>query len=337
MKLGGIGIRTKIIIGDAATWYLVKKYVDGKVSQPRHIIVDEDGNEMPDLPKLKFVGADVENINGSTVVTFTKEQPEFIQIINKINLSWINGFVHINTGSVLNPWSGTTSKKIIVHSLSINTGQGTTILNPIINYPSAANYTVGSIPVGFYIKDTDNLLQINNDFEHLEIHYSIVDDTVRKYDSIKFNHGDNVVIDDSSLPHATAMDAIFYDIYPAFDKSLIKTCTDPLANNTTIDPFFTPTFCNVKDANLIFRPQLDAARYKETGSNADILTIGSHYNNVFARVDITANSTTFLKNVIAIGSCPDVGLLGKMIAVIMYIYLKFKFIVLLVGIIIYLL
>jgi hypothetical protein len=337
MKLGGIGIRTKIIIGDAATWYLVKKYVDGKVSQPRHIIVDEDGNEMPDLPKLKFVGADVENINGSTVVTFTKEQPEFIQIINKINLSWINGFVHINTGSVLNPWSGTTSKKIIVHSLSINTGQGTTILNPIINYPSAANYTVGSIPVGFYIKDTDNLLQINNDFEHLEIQYSIVDDTVRKYDSIKFNHGDNVVIDDSSLPHATAMDAIFYDIYPAFDKSLIKTCTDPLANNTTIDPFFTPTFCNVKDANLIFRPQLDAARYKETGSNADILTIGSHYNNVFARVDITANSTTFLKNVIAIGSCPDVGLLGKMIAVIMYIYLKFKFIVLLVGIIIYLL
>jgi len=31
MKIGAIGIRTKIIVGDAATWYLVKKYVDGKV------------------------------------------------------------------------------------------------------------------------------------------------------------------------------------------------------------------------------------------------------------------------------------------------------------------
>ena len=34
MKLGGIGIRTKIIIGDAATWYLVKKYVDGATVNP---------------------------------------------------------------------------------------------------------------------------------------------------------------------------------------------------------------------------------------------------------------------------------------------------------------
>lgn len=31
MKIGAIGIRTKIIVGDAATWYLVKKYIDGKV------------------------------------------------------------------------------------------------------------------------------------------------------------------------------------------------------------------------------------------------------------------------------------------------------------------
>ena len=31
MKIGAIGIRTKIIVGDAATWYLVKKYIDGKL------------------------------------------------------------------------------------------------------------------------------------------------------------------------------------------------------------------------------------------------------------------------------------------------------------------
>ena len=31
MKIGAIGIRTKIIVGDAATWYLVKKYVDSKM------------------------------------------------------------------------------------------------------------------------------------------------------------------------------------------------------------------------------------------------------------------------------------------------------------------
>lgn len=31
MKIGAIGIRTKIIVGDAATWYLVKKYLDNVV------------------------------------------------------------------------------------------------------------------------------------------------------------------------------------------------------------------------------------------------------------------------------------------------------------------
>ena len=31
MKIGAIGIRTKIIVGDAATWYLVKKYLDNAV------------------------------------------------------------------------------------------------------------------------------------------------------------------------------------------------------------------------------------------------------------------------------------------------------------------
>jgi len=31
MKIGAIGIRTKIIVGDAATWHLVKKYIDGKL------------------------------------------------------------------------------------------------------------------------------------------------------------------------------------------------------------------------------------------------------------------------------------------------------------------
>ena len=34
MKIGAIGIRTKIIVGDAATWYLVKKYVDQQNALP---------------------------------------------------------------------------------------------------------------------------------------------------------------------------------------------------------------------------------------------------------------------------------------------------------------
>lgn len=50
MKIGAIGIRTKIIVGDAATWYLVKKYIDGKI-----IDLATDYETLNNKPKINDV------------------------------------------------------------------------------------------------------------------------------------------------------------------------------------------------------------------------------------------------------------------------------------------
>ena len=50
MKIGAIGIRTKIIVGDAATWHLVKKYIDGKI-----IDLATDYETLNNKPKINDV------------------------------------------------------------------------------------------------------------------------------------------------------------------------------------------------------------------------------------------------------------------------------------------
>ena len=52
MKIGAIGIRTKIIVGDAATWHLVKKYLDNVVIKNGGVTPEERAKlaEYPEFP-----------------------------------------------------------------------------------------------------------------------------------------------------------------------------------------------------------------------------------------------------------------------------------------------
>lgn len=225
---------------------------------------------------------------------------QFNTVIDKLNLVWVDGWVHIDTGSKTN------LKKVDIGYMAINTGQGTVQLKPIVNYPAGTTKDVSSIPNGFYVKDNDNLLTENADFETLDIRYNVSNDTVLKYDGTAFKYGHNVIIEGGDPSHESSMYDIFYDIYPDFDKEVFKAYLDPLTGSGIIDAHFTPTYCKLKEANLIFKPYVNAAALEQVGSNADILTIASHYNNTFTRHDITSGPTVFLRNVIAETSGPDV-------------------------------
>lgn len=63
MKIGAIGIRTKIIVGDAATWYLVKKYLDNVVIKnggvtPEERAKIEDYPQFPETPEGYYLADD---------------------------------------------------------------------------------------------------------------------------------------------------------------------------------------------------------------------------------------------------------------------------------------
>lgn len=89
MKIGAIGIRTKIIVGDAATWHLVKKYIDGKLvggidDVPEELkkyvrVLDSWVDVTEDLASIENK---VDKVEGSSLVPDTEidklsEYPEF--------------------------------------------------------------------------------------------------------------------------------------------------------------------------------------------------------------------------------------------------------------------
>ncbi len=63
MKIGAIGIRTKMIVGDAATWYLVKKYVDRKVGGGIEDVPEELKKYVRVLDSWVDVTEDLESIS----------------------------------------------------------------------------------------------------------------------------------------------------------------------------------------------------------------------------------------------------------------------------------
>jgi len=63
MKIGAIGIRTKMIVGDAATWYLVKKYVDRKVGGRIEDVPEELKKYVRVLDSWVDVTEDLESIS----------------------------------------------------------------------------------------------------------------------------------------------------------------------------------------------------------------------------------------------------------------------------------
>ena len=69
MKIGAIGIRTKIIVGDAATWYLVKKYLDNIVISGG-ITPEERAKlaEYPEFEDLEFSHGNLTDKNSEAAV-----------------------------------------------------------------------------------------------------------------------------------------------------------------------------------------------------------------------------------------------------------------------------
>ena len=95
MKIGAIGIRTKIIVGDAATWYLVKKYIDGKVGGGIDDVPEELkkyvrvlGSWVDVTEDLESIPKKVDKVDGKSLVDDSEidklaEYPEFYYMATK--------------------------------------------------------------------------------------------------------------------------------------------------------------------------------------------------------------------------------------------------------------
>lgn len=268
----------------------LKEYLDSKlegyVSDPDYVHTD---NNYTDAEKEKLA---------AYPVTPPDVYPYSLKI-NKQDSKWVDGWLWIDTGSK------TYNKKIDVGYMAINTGTGTEQLKPIIHYPAGLTYLVASIPNGFYLKDEDGRLSENTDFEFIDVRYNILNDTVAKYDGLTKLIGGNAAFDDFDVSHSAVMRTIFLQIYEGFTGEVYRAATDILCNNTRIDAHFEPTYARIRNLDIIGIPIVNGASTEQSGSNPDILKISSHYNNTFARKDITANEITFFNNVIAVGSCSD--------------------------------
>jgi len=226
---------------------------------------------------------------------------QFNTVILKQNCVWVDGWLWIDTGSKTN------LKIIEVGYFAINTGIGTEYLKPIVHYPAALTYQTSSVPNGFYLKDVDGRLSENTDFEHIDIRFNVSDDTVEKYDGLTILPKAGFILDENAGQQYHSRYGIYaFDaVYPEYTGVRVETVLDPLTNFNDLSKIYTPTYTRIKGSNLISRPYVDGATQEHKGSNPDILTVAAHWGNTFERRDITANETTFLQNVIAIGSCGD--------------------------------
>ena len=225
---------------------------------------------------------------------------QFNTVILKQNCVWVDGWLWIDTGSKV------ASKIIEVGYMAISTGIATEYLKPLVHYPAAIINTNTSNPTGFYIKDIDGRLSENTDFEFVDIKYNIKNDTVAKYDGLTTLKKGGFVLEETAGNEYHSRYGIysFNAVYPEYTGVKIESISDPLIMGEINQPY-TPTYCRKRNVNLISKPYQNASVSENFGSNPDIFTVASHYGNTFERRDITANATTFLQNVIAIGSCGD--------------------------------
>ena len=319
MKAGAIGIKTKVIVGDAATLYLAEK------------IAKQCGAGIPEAPiddkQYARKNASWEEVEASTsqvqsdltetnseLKSFVLGKEEFkADILSDVviptqqyaysedrqNLSWHNGWIKIP--SELTSINQSEIKNVV---LIANFGSGTTILNCIISYPTREEYNVTQYQ-GFYIKDTANLLSENADFSHIKLLYDVVLDNISRYNGTALKFGGNVIFDEYLEYHSTASTQTFDKVYPLFVGDKVETATDALTGNASLEFNYTQTYCKIKEANLISRPYLHAATSENVASNPNILTVASHYGNTFERQDITSGENVFIQNVIAVGARRD--------------------------------
>ena len=236
-------------------------------------------------------------------------------VIHKRQVVWNEGWVKISTNDSYN-----INKKIINVNLFADFGYGTVKLTPIINYPSSDTYN--STPFnGFYLKDSDNLLREDSDFAFISLGYDVLLVTgLTNYDGKKMIFGENVISDhehNDSLHSWWTFYWWFEPYYPNFSGLKIQSEQDSLSGYGSINHNFMPTYCELKDANLILRPYFGAGFSENIGSNPNILTVASHLGNVHTRYNngfvpdsytgSTYNPDYFFDNVVMVSACSETG------------------------------
>ena len=91
MKIGAIGIRTKIIVGDAATWYLVKKYLDNVVikggitpeERAKLAGIEENANNYTHPETHPASILDVVDVANGAVNKFLNERGEMVAVAHE--------------------------------------------------------------------------------------------------------------------------------------------------------------------------------------------------------------------------------------------------------------
>ena len=229
-----------------------------------------------------------------------KNIPTYSTRILRNDIVWSDGWVKIaTTGS-------TNTKKLDELVLRISNGAGTLELNPIVRYPAAL--INGNAPFnGFYIKDVDNKLSKVTTFDYIEVEYSIVVDTIDKYDNRRFNLGIGVISNHAmySAAHAATMRGAFFGVFPDFPAAwYIDSCLDPLTTYDVVNTPYQPEYFALKDADMLVSAITNGAQNQDVGANPNTLEVASHSAtaNTFVKNNITANELTFKQNTIAVGA-----------------------------------
>lgn len=244
-------------------------------------------------------------ISGSSGKNGTSGIPYAYKLtIKKSDINWDNEWIVIPTTIDFN------SYRITDVFLSATFGYGTVELIPIIkNIPALRNQSDYKY-YGFYIKDVDGFITKNGDFSFINISFNVTSSD-KNYDTLKYILGENVINDhyNGDEYHSHVINLSFDASYKQLDGIdfsgiKIETVYDELTNGSLYTAY-TPRFCSIRDANLVMKPYVNGANTEELYSNPNILSVASHYDNNYLRVDITGVPNIFLKNSIAVVARPN--------------------------------
>ena len=137
MKIGAIGIRTKIIVGDAATWYLVKKYLDNVViegaitpeERSKLAGIEENANNYTHPATHHAFILDVVDVVDGSADKFLNERGEMVAVSHKIVIDKNSetAFQHVDTTITKSTLAG--NDKVVL----FDSGTGGVVLSDILD------------------------------------------------------------------------------------------------------------------------------------------------------------------------------------------------------------
>jgi len=204
--------------------------------------------------------------------------------IDKDDILWEDGWISMPSSIVFTTYS------IEDVYLEAEFGYGTVSLSPIIHYRAADAFN-GATRTGFLLRDTDGLISENADISYIKIEYNAVVDGINKYDSKLYNLGENIINNHNAHDgwHSEKNQIIIKAACKNIDIDIdcIKSYLDPISNYAIVGPNFLPTYCEEYNANMTIVPYVDSSEWMGSAGNPNVLSITSHFDNVFRQMDIT--------------------------------------------------